>query len=210
MFNLFLLLALANLPADKEESIGHMLPYDNEKLSATINLEKDCKYIHIDEWQGKVTPKQINKMKVVCNLVTDNFYTYVANTERAKLKDFTPKKVYPTYGISVLSFNSSFRSLNDTDYRFYYRPGFCRYDNEQQKCRGEDKPLPLYGYVSYEKNWLFINNIFDGDFVYYYAHELFHVFSNLSGFQDIEATLIQDEIYAEEFGFLIEKLFNDK
>lgn len=216
MFYLLFAFSLAITPSNKEETIGHMLPYDDEKLPQSIYLEKGCKNIHIDEWINK-NNSSVKFIKNTCNQVSNLFYKFAKNSKRGKEKKWIPKFVYPSFGVSILSLSYSFRSLNDTEYRFANRPSFCNHDGKEEYCNDGERPSPLYGYTSYTNKWLFIHNetmkdkSFSKDFKYHFSHELFHVFSSESGFlpEKTSKYLIEDEIYAEEFGKLVEGLPDD-
>lgn len=161
-----LTLTTSSSNADIVKVSGHMLPLITEELTPKISIP-NCSNFYIVEWDGINNNEVMEEIKKVCKLVIDNFNSFLTeqNISKVKISDTIPWK------ISVISYDTNYRHLNDITYRFKDRS--IKYTDD-----GEIKIL--LGYTNYNAKCSFIynqiykNNKINPKFITVLAHEMFH------------------------------------
>ena len=188
---LFLIFFSNPLTAGQIKTRGPMDPQSNEKLSSPIKLSERCSKVIIIEWQHASDKEQaIKDLDTICNDAVKKFVDFV------KAAGYNlPLGRSLIQNISLLNFDSNYRSLNDSEFRFYYRT----------KSYKNGSIIPIYGYQQPSIGHIYIfkeirkdgkiNSLFRKKF----AHELFHALSSQYGLK----TKNKEEILASNF----EKLF---
>ena len=178
--------------------VGHQPPLPNELLKNPLQLSGPCSKMHITEWKQTRSKSALLNISKICTAVSNRFYPFV------KSKGYTATKKNPDYDISILPSNKedgglAYRGLNDTKYRFKFRNKVCGYHSEP--CEEGQTPVPVNGYIEYSEEYIYIrNDVSERFFERCLAHELFHMFSHISGVQNQEDNhLIDDEKLAYEF-----------
>lgn len=168
--------------AADEKIIGHMDSLDGELLSKQISLV-GCG-LTIYEWRGSKPSKQnIAKLNAVCKRAIQAFIPFV------KSHGYKPQSNKQfAFSVALLPFNKFYRSLNDTKYRFIYRP---------QKAN-------LLGYTSKNISWIFMIGDMREETAMVLSHEIFHAMSMHYGIYethnaDINRCGEKDEELADEF-----------
>ena len=188
---LFLIFFSAPLAADQIKTRGPMDPQSNEKLSSPIKLSERCSKVIIVEWQHVSDKEQaIKDLNAICNDAIKKFIDFVKSAGYS-----LPSGRSLIQNISLLNFDSNYRSLNDSEFRFYYRT----------KNYKDGSIIPIYGYQQPSISHIYIFNEIRKDgkinslFRKKFAHELFHAMSSQFGLKTKE----KEEILASNF----EKLF---
>lgn len=156
---LITLIVLFFSPTIKADSyiVGHMIPFESEKLENPINL--DCG-LTIYEWRRKGDSEDLNRY---CSLALNNFAPFI---KKHKGIDVTPQL---NFGLSLLRDSRKYRELNDLKYRFF--------DRQQQ--------VEVWGYTSYDDKYIFITNDTSmPEFKKIFVHEVFHGLSMASNIFD--------------------------
>jgi len=187
---IILLIVIFTTPAFSQTShiTGHITPLESELLENPITL--DCGAI-IREIRGRTfSPTDINKINQLCTYAHTNFFRF---TNHYGLKVKEPKKSFK-WNISFLPIDSSYRNLNDFQYRF--KNTFIKPD-----------PNNLFaGYTDANTSYAFVlsepqRNTF---FWMVFVHELWHAHSIFYGVLDsypgtLNQKVTQDEVYANKF-----------
>ena len=141
---LFILLFATISVADESKTRGPIEPLKKERLSSEISLTDKCKKVNIIEWQSisnlneKDKGFQIKEIDKICN-----------KSIKLLIKRFDIKSTVLFFqSISLLNFDSNYRSLNDSDYRFYYRT----------KSYIDGHVVPIYGYQQPSIEHIYIFN----------------------------------------------------
>jgi len=189
---LFLIFFSVPLTANQTKTRGPMDPQPNEKLAVPINLSERCSKVIIVEWQHANNKEQsIKDLNAICNDAVKKFVDFVKSAGYSCSLD---KKLIQN--VSLLNFDSNYRSLNDSEFRFYYRT----------KNYSGGSVIPIYGYQQPSISHIYIfneirkNEKINPLFKKKFAHELFHAMSSqfvLTKMKD------KEEILASNF----EKLF---
>ena len=170
---------LTNIVANLSLAIptqGPMNPLEKEKLSQPIYLKEKCSKVSIIEWKPEASsPNNIETISIlneICNKAINNYKkTFI------KFKLNSPL----LQSISILPKDSNYRSLNDSDFRFYFR----------SKSYQNGSVIPIWGYHQRMANAIYIFNeirtkekdkfITNPQFKETFSHELFHAMSQQSG-----------------------------
>lgn len=185
----FLAFALCGLPAialgqeSRSRLVGHIQPLQEELLDKPIPL-KNCP-IDVIEWRG--TPnrpgtapsaKAIRVLEDTCEQATKGFASFVAEELSTPAGVLAP--IDGRYSLCLLPFEGSdYRSLNDSDFRFF----------DRTKERREDGSVyGILGYFAMRPGIIFLRNdvLLPGGeenprTVTIFAHEVFHLMSYSSG-----------------------------
>lgn len=175
------------LAANQIKTRGPMDPQPSEKLSAPINLSERCSKVIIVEWQHLNDKEQsIKDLNAICNDAIKKFVGFV------KLAGYNlPLGRSLIQNISLLNFDSNYRSLNDSEFRFYYRTK--NYQN--------GSVIPIYGYQQPSISHIYIfneirkNGKINPLFRKKLAHELFHAMSSQFNLKTKE----KEEVLASNF-----------
>ena len=169
-----------------------MDPQPNEKLAVPINLSERCSKVIIVEWQHANNKEQsIKDLNAICNDAVKKFVDFVKSAGYSCSLD---KKLIQN--VSLLNFDSNYRSLNDSEFRFYYRT----------KNYNGGSVIPIYGYQQPSIGHIYIfneirkNEKINSLFKKKFAHELFHAMSSQFVLTKMKE---KEEILASNF----EKLF---
>ena len=191
LFLIFFTIPTIPLAADQIKTRGPMDPQAGEKLSSPIKLSEKCSKVIIVEWQRLNDKEQaIKDLNTICNDATKKFVDFIKSAGYS-----TPSGRSLIQNVSLLNFDSNYRSLNDSEFRFYYRT----------KNYKDGSVIPIYGYHQPSIGHIYIFNEIRKDgkvnslFRKKFAHELFHAMSYQFGLK----TKDKEELLASNF----EKLF---
>lgn len=184
----------AGFPAHTDANSSRLMtPLPEEKLEQSIFLSGKCAHVEIVEWRGSRQDSVL--LDAICQEVLDKFPLFIKEKTNFKLS----RTELFSQSLSVIPFNSKFRNLNDTEFRFSARSGI-EYDED-------GAVMPILGYHQRSTSFIYVYNVvkIDGklnpQFRTVFAHELFHALSFQWGiFQQHSGDKnIKEEEMAQEF-----------
>jgi hypothetical protein len=148
-----------------QKAKGEMRPLPQELLGKPIKLTGACSKVKVIEWRGsKLSKGAIKSIDETCNQAVKGFKPFMKRQYGYHIKGDLSKF---DADLCLLPLNSDLRSMNDTDYRFYYR----------------SLKVDLWGYFQraadniYIRSDVFTEGHENDEFVMTLAHELFHAMS---------------------------------
>lgn len=160
IFSAISILLFAPLLKADEFIVGHMPPFESEKLDSPINL--NCGLV-IYEWRGGNKENDSSTINKYCSLALENFGPFIKKHKNINIE---PQL---TFSLSLIPDTKRYRGLNDLKYRFF--------DRQQQ--------VEVWGYTSYNNKYIFITSETSiPEFKKVFVHEVFHAISMSSGVFD--------------------------
>lgn len=175
---------------------GQMRPLPHELLEQPINLNKHCVNVQVVEWRGtsgrrKTTAPSQAAKKVInssCNLALSKMSSFIRMKGLVATK---PVKIkLALMPASVRFEGTSYRNLNDLNYRFYYRA--------RQDVRYVWGYTHENGYIFLRNDVLQPNKTANPQFVFTLIHEMWHAFSLQAGIFNQLADNENDRYEADE------------